>query len=404
MDQSAARTWPRIWRFAVALWRQFFEDHCPVTAAALTYQTLFAIVPLLTLMYTVFSMFEAFSDLGVVVEEFVFSNVVPENIAMVQGYLRSFSDQARQLSLPSVIVLAATAALMLATIEKTLNEIWGVREPRHGLQRLWVYWAVLTLGPLLVGCGLAVSTYVFSMPLISDVTGSTGLLSVVPFILGAAFLTLIYLAVPNCNVPVKYAAIGGTLAAVIFESAKYLFASLVARTDIAVIYGTFAAAPLLLMWIYLCWTILLIGAEFVKMLTVFPRSSSADLGAPMFQILYILDLFRRAHLSGTAVDERAIYTLADRVDLQRWSEYRALLMDLKLIRALGGGELVLAQDLHAITLWDLHRALPWPLPAEGVSGSAWARHLSETFTSLSGRNQETMSMDVSTLLTMGSKP
>ena len=85
------------------------------------------------------------------------------------------------------------------------------------------------------------------------------------------------------------------------------------------------------------------------------------------------------------------------------SEYRALLIDLNLIRTLGGGELVLAQDLHAVTLWDLHRALPWPLPTEGVGGSAWAGHLSETFASLAGRNQETMSIDVSTLLAMESK-
>lgn len=385
-------------RFVTFLWTQFFEDHCPNTAAALTYQTLFAIVPLLTLTYTVFSMFEAFAGVGLTVEEFLFSNIVPENISVVQEYLRSFSDQARQLSLPSLALLAVTALLMLVTIEKTLNEIWRVKEPRHGFQRLLMYWAVLTLGPILGGCALAISTYVFSMPLISNVTTSSGFLLVLPMFLGAAFFTLIYVAVPNCRIPIGHAVIGGCSAAVAFELAKFLFGVLVANTDFAVIYGTFAAVPLLLLWIYLCWIIVLLGAEFVKALTVCPRGSDQTKGEPLVQVLHILGLFRQAQIKGSSVNEKDVFELADKIELQEWNEYRSRLLAMDLIRIVEGGDLVLCKDLNKVTLWALYRALPWPIPIAVLGDNPWEVRLGELLESIAGHSTQEMSLSVAALL------
>ena len=140
----------RFWEFVQFLVRHFIEDSCQSTAAALTYQTLFAVVPLLTVVYTVISAFDAFHGMGVEVENFIFNNVVPENVATVQEYIHSFSDQARNLSIPSGVFLAVTVFTMLFTIERTFNEIWRIKEPRRGFDRLLMYWAVLTLWPLLV--------------------------------------------------------------------------------------------------------------------------------------------------------------------------------------------------------------------------------------------------------------
>lgn len=385
-------------RFVTFLWEQFFEDHCPSTAAALTYQTLFAIVPLLTLTYTVFSMFEAFADVGHTVEEFLFNNIVPENISVVQEYLRGFSDQARQLSLPSLALLAVTALLMLVTIEKTLNEIWRVKEPRHGFQRLLMYWAVLTLGPLLGGCALAISTYVFSMPLISDVTTSSGFLLFLPMLLGAACFTLIYVAVPNCRIPLGHAVIGGCSAALAFEMAKFLFGILVANTNFAVIYGTFAVVPLLLLWIYLCWIIVLLGAEFVKALTVCPRRSDEKKGEPLVQVLHILGLFRQAQIKGLSVNEKNVFDLADKIELREWNEYRSRLLAMGLIRVVEGGGLVLCKDLREVALWELYRALPWPLPIVVLGNNAWEVQLSELLRSAAGHSKQQMSLSVAALL------
>ena len=385
-------------RFLKFLWEQFVEDSCLQTAQALTYQTLFAIVPLLTLTYTVLSLFEAYSGVGQIVEEFLFSNIVPENIAVVQDYLHSFSNQARQLSLPSLILLAVVALMMLMTIEKTLNKIWRIREPRHGFQRLLMYWAVLTLGPLLVGCALAISTYVFSMPFVSNVTEATGILNYLPLLLGAAFFTLIYVAVPNCNVPFVNALMGGCFAALFFELAKLMFALLVTNTDFAVIYGAFAAVPLLLMWIYLCWVIALLGAEFVKVLTVFPRGGEQLRDAPLVQILHILELFKSAHEKGESVGEKDIAGLADRIQLGLWNEYRSRLIETKFIRPVDGGSMVLSRDLREISLWDLYRLLPWPLPDGGAAKAQWGPHLKELLSTTAGQNSEALSVDVASLL------
>ena len=160
----------QIWAFFYLMSERFIEDSCRSTAAALTFQTLFAVVPLLTVMYTIFNAFEAFDGLSGTVQEFIFTNVVPENVAVVREYLDEFSTSATNLGVPSGILVSVTALLMLFTIERTFNDIWRVKEPRHGFQRFLVYWAILTLGPAV----LAITAYTLTLPLISDVTEITG--------------------------------------------------------------------------------------------------------------------------------------------------------------------------------------------------------------------------------------
>ena len=147
-----------------------------------------------------------------ILEDFIFTNVVPENVSLVQEYLGGFSAQAQSLSMPSAVFLVATAFLMLFTIERTFNEIWRIKETRHGLQRLMMYWA-------LIGVGIIVTTYVLSLPLISDVADSPVLLRFLPVLLSASTFTLIYAVVPNTLVPVRHAMVGGVLVAAVFESA-----------------------------------------------------------------------------------------------------------------------------------------------------------------------------------------
>ena len=236
----------------------------------------------------VLSMFESYSGMGTVVEEFLFSNIVPENIAVVQEYLYSVSDRLRQLSLPSLILLAVVALMMLMIIEKILNKIWGIREPRHGFKRLLMYCAALTLGPLLVECSLAMSTWDFSMPLVSDVTQAIEILNYLSLLLCVAFVTLIYVTVLNCNVSFVNALLGGCTAGLLFELAKFPFALLVTNIDFTIIYGAFTSMPWLFIWIYLCWMIALLDAEFAKRLTVFTRGHEQQREEPVVQILHIL--------------------------------------------------------------------------------------------------------------------
>ena len=354
--------------FVRLLLGNYQRDGCQSTAAALTYQTLFAVVPLLTITYTMIASFQAFSGMGEMLQSFLFNNVVPENVAVVENYLKDFSDQARNLSVPSLIVLAITSFLMMFTIEKSFNEIWRVQEPRQGFQRILMYWAVLTLGPPMVGVGIAITTYVISLPLLYDVTNTSGFLQLVPVLLNTIVFTLMYLTIPNCVVPLRHGFVGGLVVALLFELVKQLFGTVMSKTDFEVIYGTYAAVPLFLIWLYLSWAIVLFGAELAKGLGLYHSQRSDELEPPLLQVLIILDEFFRSHQKGEVVTEKMMAKLGHRVDLQLWHEYKSRLIGLGIVRPVEKGGLVLSKDLNEVTLWELYEALPWSLP-EGFNNS-----------------------------------
>ena len=349
--------------FFKLLVRNYVDDRCQSTAAALTYQTLFALVPLLTITYTLSSAFRVFSGLGEQLQTFVFENLVPENIGLVQEYLREFSDQARSLSLPSLAVIAVTAFLIMFTIEKAFNQIWHIREPRRGLRRILMYWAILSLGPALMGAGLAIAVYLFSLPLLTDVAGTSNLIGLIPIILNTAVFTLMYVTVPNCVVPLRHGVIGGLVVAVAFELARRLFGKVMAGTDFAVIYGTYAAVPLFLIWLYVSWTIVLFGAELTKNMGLFRSRRSNEIEPPLLQVLIVLNEFFRCHGAGEVVTEQRIMKLGHRVDMQTWHEYKGRLLAMGLIRPVERGGFVLSKDLNEVTFWELYRELPWPMPS-----------------------------------------
>ena len=366
--------------FFKLLVKNYSEDGCQSTAAALTYQTLFAVVPLLTITYTVLEAFEAFSGVGDVLQDFVFDNVVPESISVVQEYIQEFSSQAMSLSGPSLVVVGLTAFLMMHTIEKSFNDIWKIKEPREGFQRILMYWAILTLGPVLMFLGLASTTYLFSLPIITGVGAST-LLGVVPLVLNTALFTLMYVAVPNCQVPIRHSVIAAAVVAIGFELVKQLFGRVLGMTDFAVIYGTYAAVPLFLIWLYVSWTIVLFGAELNKNMGLFRSRRSPKMEPPLVQILIILHEFFRCHRVGEVVTDRTITSLSHRVDMQAWHDYKTRLLTLGLIRVVDKGGLVLSKDLNEVTLWSLYKDLPWPLPAGFiVADEIWEKLIDEKLT------------------------
>src|SRR3989338_3972910 len=252
------------WRF---LLQRFIADRGTSNAAALTYTTLFAVVPMMTVTFSMLSAVPAFQDTGEQIQSFIFRNFVPSAGETLQQYLRDFTSQARQLTWIGVAVLAATAFWMLVTIEKTFNTIWRVRQPRRGVSSFLLYWAILSLGPLLLGGGFAISTYFTSLSLISGpdaLLGAQALLKFMPLVFSVAAFTLLYATVPNAQVPVRHALLGGLFAAVLFEVAKMLFGLYVRLfPGYQLIYGAFATVPLFLLWIYLSWLIVLFGAELV---------------------------------------------------------------------------------------------------------------------------------------------
>jgi membrane protein len=328
---------------------------------------------------------------------------VPENIASVQSYLRLFSDQARSLSAPSFILLGITAFLMLFTIERTFNEIWKVSEPRNKLQRVLMYWGLLTLGPLLIVGGTVMTTYLFSLPFISDVSDLPLVFTFLPWILSVLAFTLVYAAVPNAVVPFKHALLGGLLVAVSFEVAKYGFGRLMAASDFEVIYGAFAVVPVFLLWIYVTWTIILAGAEFVKALGLYRSDKNLSAEPQHLQLLSILGLFYGAYQQGSALTEKQIGQHGAIINLRFWSENREKLIDHGLLVRIEKGGLMLARSLHEVTLWQLYEDLGVALPGRSngtvttAGSSSWKETVDNKIVELTSVNRKILETDLAQL-------
>lgn len=353
------------WRFLV---QRFFADNGPNSAAALTYTTLFAVVPIMTVTFAMLSAIPAFQGMGEEIQGFVFRNFVPSSGETVQQYLSSFILQARQLTWVGVGLLAATSFMMLVTIEKAFNTIWRVRQPRRGVSSFLLYWAILSLGPLLLGAGFAMSTYITSLELISGphaLPGVATLLKFMPLLFSIAAFTLIYAAVPNARVPLKHALMGGVFTAVLFEAAKAAFRLYVSLfPGYQLIYGAFATVPLFLLWIYLSWLIVLFGAELVCNLAS-SRQWRHRAVPRLLVLLGVLRVFHDRQKRGQTVHhgdaQRAGWLLPE----DEWIELLDFLEREKLVSRTSSGSWVLCRDLNHYSLYQLIGQSPWPLPPVG---------------------------------------
>lgn len=252
--------------FLVFGYYHFQTSKCLTGAAELTYVTLFAIVPLITVSYVAFSFFPGYHALGVQVEEFLFQHFLPETSADLVVYLKSFASQAKNLTWFGVILLIFSVQMMLRNIEDNLNAIWGVKRRPRGLLKLVVYWLTLSIGPVLLGATLTISTYVFSLHLFGGIGGSKALktlLGVAPFLLTWLAFTILYVALPNIRVTLWHGIVGAGITALFFHGLKAIFAWAVSYSSYGLVYGAFAAIPLFLLWINLTWAIILGGAVLV---------------------------------------------------------------------------------------------------------------------------------------------
>ncbi|UTA46696.1 YihY family inner membrane protein [Simiduia sp. 21SJ11W-1] len=326
-----------------------------MSAGALTFMTMFALVPMMTVTYSMFSLFPAFQGLDQQLNALIFSNLLPEAGSEVSEHLANFSQQARKLNLASVPLLIITAYLMLKNIEKTFNRIWGVKRGRHGLLNFLIYWAVLSLGPLLLGAGLVMSTYLLSMEFFTEGESSLGLAawlySYLPLLLTALAFTLLFAAVPNCRVPLRKAAIGGVVVAVLFELLKRAFGAIMGQTSIAMIYGAFAFLPLFLIWVNITWMLILSGAILVRVLSTDNRVTLSVKYPDLVAALIVLWEFRRRLVSGNSLADGDL--LAAGVGSEQWQRLRDALLENQVITVTGGGDYVLCRDLSRLTLRQL---------------------------------------------------
>lgn len=254
------------------LLRQIINDRCPQIAASLAYTTLLALIPLAVFMYKLYSAMSINREWQLKIQSFVFESLTPDTAANVQKYLFESAVSASSINYLGLFMLLVSIMLMLNTIDSALNLIWKVKKKRHLLQRILAYIALLTFGPLAIFFSLFVGTYVASLPVISEVVGSmtkVGIFNWLPFFILWLAFTLLYKWVPYCRVRWLHAFSGATVTVCLLEMAKSGFALYVSYVHTyEFIYGALAAIPLLLIWIYCTWLIVLIGAEIAHFMKI----------------------------------------------------------------------------------------------------------------------------------------
>lgn len=354
----------RWWRFASYVVKRFQDDGGLRTASALTYTSLLSVVPLLTVSLVILSGFGAFDDMKIQVQEVLLDFFVPQTAGQIGEYIAQFLANAQRLTAPGVIGLGVTALLTLATIESTFNRIWRSTKPRPWPMRLLAFWAVLTLGPILLGISLSVSAEVQSltdrMPIGGGLARTTRPL--VQFGLQWAAFSAMYLVIPAAGVRLVHALAGGAAATILFTLLKLGFGVFVASAEnYRTIYGALAAIPIFLLWLYSFWTLLLIGAHIAAALPEhlhggagLPDQTTAE-GRLRIALVLLRRLWQAAGACGTL-------RLED-IEPEPSLDILGKLEEAGLIVRLADGRLMAAGDYARVPIGTLWRALDIGTPA-----------------------------------------
>ncbi|CAM2189854.1 membrane protein [Paraburkholderia sacchari] len=273
--------------------RRSREDRIPQVAGSLTFTTLLSIVPLATVAFALFTAFPIFATFQNSLQDFLADHLMPAQInSQIFMYLNQFASKAKGLTTMGMIVLFVTSVMTMMTVESAFNVIWRVRKARPFAQRVLVYWAILTLAPILIGVSLSISSYLFtrSVALATEQHVSMvfdWMLTGASLPLTALAFTMLYVYLPNCRVEWRDAVVGGVAAAIAFELAKRGFGLYVRRIPTyTAVYGAFAAAPMFLLWMYLSWFITLVGAMITSAL---PEIRTGRFNRPRFPGSDLLD-------------------------------------------------------------------------------------------------------------------
>jgi membrane protein len=404
-----------LWAFTRSVFWRFIGDGCLAGAGALSYTSLVALVPLTAIALAVLSAFPGFADAREQLLGYIIRGLVPEVGAEVEWWFRYFAGTSARTTTIGVLALAVTAVLMLATIEDQLHQIWRVKSPRPWVQRILAYWAILTLGPLLLGVSFSLPSYIdlfvrnvgFNPTAITQEAGVQQLLRIVPLLLEVLAFTLIYALIPNCSVRWREAAVGGVVAALLIEGLKIGFAIYLAWfSSYRAVYGALAAIPIFLLWMYVAWGAVLFGAVVAAALPRWRVDGQAKDAKPAAHRLGIglallAELEARRRIGG-AVSTAA---LAEQLGLTT----AAVDEDLNLLRRAGfvtqaaDGGWLLGRDLGSATLLELYGALDLPLASSlrEEAAFAWQGRIGAAIERIAGAESQALAMTLGELVGAG---
>ena len=363
----------RVGWFLRELLRRGHVAQCPQLAASLAFTSLLALVPLLVVGFATLSLFPAFEAWQDTLQNFIFKSFVPGMGDLVQQHLLSFAAKARALQGLGVAALVVTVLSLMANIETAFNDLWEVRHRRPLGKRLLLYWVLLTLGPLLVGVGLVATSFVVSLPWLrraGEIPQITTVgLQLLPLLATWAAFALAYKAIPYRRIRLSHAVLGGLVGALLFEISKHLFAIWLTNFPTQqAIYGAFATVPVFLLWVYLCWFIVLGGAVFTRCLEAFPIGvgklpTSAWQASSCYLVWRLLVCLHDAQRRGDALTEAMLLAREPALDASTLADSLRVLSDARWVARDEDFAWLLSRDLDDLRLVDLLRLVPAPLSA-----------------------------------------
>ncbi|MHC1479652.1 YihY family inner membrane protein [Frateuria aurantia] len=361
----------RVFAFLAYAWERFVADKCFESAGALAYTTLVSLVPLMVAMLAMFSVFPVFEPWRQTVEDFVFNNV-PAAGTGVRDALKGFASNASQLTGISILAMLFSAISMMVSIEDRMNRIWRVHKPRSWVSRVFLYWTALTLGPILTVGSLAAMSYAVALPLLHRAAGQLSVtvgqraLWLLPFVVTFASLWLLYALVPNGPVRRRYATAGALIGAILFEWARAGFGIYVAHAQTYErIYGTLAALPIFLLWIYLSWVIVILGASLAASMASFeyhPKGSLLPAGAEFLGLLVVLGHFVTAQRQGRPLTVAEVNHAEPALSRHDTAGYFEDLDRSGIIRCSPDDGWVMIRSLDSTQLLRLYRDVHYRLP------------------------------------------
>jgi len=349
--------------------RRFSNDECLGAAATLAYTTLLSLVPLFAVSFTVLTAFPVFEAFNERIQDLLFANLVPASGEVVQSYLQEFASRAAGLTAAGMLGIILAAILMVSAIDKALNRIWRVDKPRRPVQSFMVYWTVITVGPFLVAISLLLSSYLVALTNFAAEEHARGIqemmLWVTPILAVMAAFTFLYCAVPNRRVPILHALAGGAVAATLFEITKFGFTAFVTSIPTyEAIYGALATLPIFLIWIFLCWVVVLFGAEFTHSLSAYREERRRSFSDPRLSLLLAVRLsgdLWRAQQSGRTMTREQLLMLEPEVGEVAVEESLEALSQARIIRRTEDGQWMLLRDPSTFTLLELYFSSPYVL-------------------------------------------
>ncbi len=369
---------PRVKRLAAHVLRHFSEDRLFDEAASLSYTSLLSMVPLLAVVFGVASAFPVFQQWGDQLQSFVFDNFVPTSGDQIQTYLNGFLNSVGKLTLAGTLFLILTALLLMIRIERAFNLIWRVPTARSIRNRIVMYWAVLTLGPLALGAAFALSAQPAFEQVVMGASTHSSWRAFGVFSLSWLAFTLIFLLVPNRRTHITHAAMGAFVSAILFGVAKKAFVAFVANASFNVIYGALASIPIFLFWLYLVWIVILLGASLSASLTTF-NDRKVDWGWPPkwgFLLSYRLVAYLwKAQTMGRESSVGELLELLEGATEPELVDQLERLLDAGIVKRSESGGWLLYRDLATVSLLDLYRSGEYYLPVNEVlevpSESEW---------------------------------